>query len=52
VKSRVLKYEYNLDRGQKGREGSKKEEEEVSNYSLQGGTTLKSHVLVVTCNTF
>lgn len=32
-------------------EGSKKEEE-VSNYSLQGGTTLKSHVLVATCNTF
>jgi hypothetical protein len=51
VKSRVLKYEYNLDRGQKGR-GKQKEEEEVSNYSLQGGTTLKGHVLVVTCNTF
>ncbi len=48
AKSKILKYEYIQIEVKKG-EGSKKE---VSNYSLQGGTTLKSHVLVVTCNTF
>ncbi len=39
-------------RSKRERVAKKKKKKEVSDYSLQGGTTLKSHVLVVTCNTF
>jgi hypothetical protein len=42
-----------LDRGQKGRVKQKKRKEKrYPTIHFKGATTLKSHVLVVTCNTF